>query len=426
MLLTPDIVREIRNSTLSDRELADRFGTGTMNIGAVRKRRTWSWVLDEKPGPGYSVTLDGDEWRFVPGREDYQVSDMGRVRNMKRGGRVLKLQMEDGYPSIKIEKKNISVHRLVMLSFLGEPVGKANCVNHINGDKTDNRLQNLEYVTQQQNTLHSVYVLGNLLGSNLNHDGLVEIRNALPEPSKLESIASEVWESYGVGVEKMLEIWCSEDMVHVIEDLLSRSEKNNVLDSDEEAWLPIAGTSKYIVSDGGRIKNSASGKCLKPMLNHKGYARVNLYFDNETRRKPFVHRLVLEAFNPTNDDGMQCNHLNGVKDDNRLCNLEWTTSRKNCLHAVHVIGRREGVLVSGNQVVEIFRLRSTSIHRKAVQLSKRLKIATSTVYRIWFGLVWNDIPDVLYTSLRDLFENGPPGSPFTHKSLLQRQKMGLV
>lgn len=58
-------------------------------------------------------------------------------------------------------KEFVYVHRLLALTFLGDPVGNRNHVNHKNGIKTDNRLENLEWVTRSENIQHSYDVLKN-------------------------------------------------------------------------------------------------------------------------------------------------------------------------------------------------------------------------------------------------------------------------
>lgn len=115
-----------------------------------------------------------EQWRDVPGYENYyQVSDLGRVRSLDRRekvgkstrlrrGRVITPVMDRlGYLTLGLwansDRERWTVHRLVMLAFVGPSDLQ---VNHKNGNKTDNRLENLEYVTCQENMEHRDRVLG--------------------------------------------------------------------------------------------------------------------------------------------------------------------------------------------------------------------------------------------------------------------------
>ena len=98
-------------------------------------------------------------WKDIPNYKGmYQVSNLGRVKSFKRGKeRVLKtVPHKDGYYLVALykggERKMNLVHRFVMLAFVGESDLQ---VNHINGIKTDNRLENLEYCTALENTRHA-------------------------------------------------------------------------------------------------------------------------------------------------------------------------------------------------------------------------------------------------------------------------------
>ena len=115
-----------------------------------------------------SETSDGIEsWRPVPSYEDYyEVSDYGRVRRLRaaRGtqGSILNGSLDCcGYRRVSLWKHNrgktVRIHRLVTAAFLGSPGDRE--PNHIDGDKTNNRLSNLEYVTRSENLRHS-YRLG--------------------------------------------------------------------------------------------------------------------------------------------------------------------------------------------------------------------------------------------------------------------------
>jgi len=109
-----------------------------------------------------------ESWRLVPSCEHaYSVSNMGRVRRDTRGrgsrpGWILKSRTNTrGYPAVTLFNKSYRVHRLVALAFLPQPSPQHQEVNHKNGIKTDNRVENLEWVTRSANILHSIHVLGN-------------------------------------------------------------------------------------------------------------------------------------------------------------------------------------------------------------------------------------------------------------------------
>ena len=114
--------------------------------------------------------MSGERWRWVVGYEGlYMVSDYGRVKRVKpsRGakvGRVLRqAACSNGYRQVTLSdgcKRRIHrVHRLVAEAFAENPEGKR-YVNHIDGDKTNNRVENLEWCTRSENMLHSYRVLG--------------------------------------------------------------------------------------------------------------------------------------------------------------------------------------------------------------------------------------------------------------------------
>ena len=117
--------------------------------------------------------------------------------------------------------------------------------------------------------------------------------------------------------------------------------------STQEVWKDVIGwEGLYQVSDMGRVKriDSISGPKTEKYLRDKkprGYALVTLKQGGTIKSKS-IHSLVADAFIGPRPAGYEINHINGVKDDNRLSNLEYVTPKDNIAHARDVLGYRYG------------------------------------------------------------------------------------
>ncbi|MEG9208263.1 NUMOD4 domain-containing protein [Lactococcus garvieae] len=99
-----------------------------------------------------------EEWRDIVGYENiYQVSNLGRVRSLHYGRIRILAQAEniDGYLVVNLcvnmNKKSLRVHRLVASAFITNPQNKPQ-VNHIDENKKNNQIKNLEWTTEKENS----------------------------------------------------------------------------------------------------------------------------------------------------------------------------------------------------------------------------------------------------------------------------------
>ena len=212
-------------------------------------------------------------WKVIKDAPNYSVSNLGRVKNNKTE-HIMKTQKSEAYERVGLrcidgKSHTKRVHRLVLEAFDPQEDTTGLVVNHIDADHFNNKLENLEWITQSENVRRT-------------------------------------WER---------------GRKHINED------KNYyVFDSTKpEEWKPVADYNNYEISTLGRVR--VGKQILKPdNINHYLFVRLN-------GRKVSIHRLMMKTFQPIeNADEMQVNHIDGNKHNNQLDNLEWCTQSENIRH----------------------------------------------------------------------------------------------
>jgi hypothetical protein len=151
----------------------------------------------------------------------------------------------------------------------------------------------------------------------------------------------------------------------------------------------------YSVSTYGNVRNNTTNYVLKPFADNKGYLQFDIKFSNRsTGITVTAHRLVGRAFIPNPSNLPVINHIDGVKHNNRVENLEWTTFQLNNVHAVKM-----GLIASGEdsylhklteaEVVQIINLLKQGCRN--IDLAKEFNVGHNTIDDIRCNRTWRFI-----------------------------------
>ncbi len=323
--------------------------------------------------PDSSQLLFSEErWLPVPESDGfYDVSDHGRIRSYHCVGpyrrrsekpRILNLCMARGYIKVCIVttklKRLLSVHRLVLTAFV-RPCGEGEECRHLDGDPSNNRLDNLAWGTPDDQ-VHDKYRHGTLIRAKKVVD---------PEPFMFA------------------------DSFIPIEAIIPW-----------EFWKTVNGYTGYDISNFGRIRsywNHGSGGLLSVprilfpnVMDKYGHLRVNLRISNGVYKSKILHRVVIENFSPQDDPILVCRHVNGDASDNSISNLRWGTKAENqrdmVFHGKSARGERSLFSkLTSIQVIEIKKRLKSGEKNKV--LSLEFGVNASTIRDISLGRNWRHI-----------------------------------
>lgn len=178
-----------------------------------------------------------------------------------------------------------------------------------------------------------------------------------------------------------------------------------------EVWRPIPGREPFEASSWGRIRNASTGCVRKPSLSPQGYEVLRL----TNQGKPIsVHRLVAWTFIGPQPDGLQVNHIDGVKRNNRPENLEYVTARENLAHAwrlglsrpVNEIdhdvprGEEHSRAKLTAEVVSVARARYVDEHLTLGMLARECGVSEASMRNAVRGKTWAHIPGAVPSPLK--------------------------
>lgn len=224
------------------------------------------WYVPELDENWKEVVIDGEKTPYI-------VNKLGEVKNSKTGN-ILKGDTKKSYCYYNLRynghQKTKSGHRLVAEAFLPNP-DNLPYVHHKDHNRLNNKLENLAWVSEQENNL-----------------------DTLPQ-KKQESFYSLSYSSL-----------------------------------PDELWINYKNT-HYEISNLGRVRNLKTMKILKGNLRDDGYVRHYI-----NKQHILTHVLVVESFLRTLTPKEEVNHINHIKTDNRLENLEIVTHSENLKKAAEL------------------------------------------------------------------------------------------
>ena len=213
---------------------------------------------------------------------DYEINELGEIYSHKTNRLLSGSIFNTGYKMVRLtingQKKGYAVHRLVAEAFISNP-NNLPIVNHIDGNKLNNCVENLEWVSQSQNRIHAVQ-------------------------NQISKLAR--------GSREKMEIF------------------------DDAAWMNYKDTN-YLISINGQVYNKQTKILLKQTPNNSGYIRYTLRINGKNVSK-LAHILVMETWGQKQLDSTQViNHKDGNKTNNNLDNLEICSKKENALHSCYTL-----------------------------------------------------------------------------------------
>jgi len=269
-----------------------------------------------------------EEWKVIEKATNYEISNYGQVKS-KITKKILKPTAVNGYLSVGLRINNKTVtsflHRLVAESFV-LCADETYVVNHKDGIKTNNHVENLEWVSQSENGKHAYRI-------NIHKPTRIKVSQyTLDEVfiKEYESILDAEWET-GISNGHISKV-CRGGKKKAGGYIWKYTNYIPTTDPVPDGKV-MTGYPNYIITKDGRVYNSQRKLFLMPSKNESGYMALGMS-DGKKRANFIIHRLVASLFLDNPNNYPDVNHKDSDKSNNNIENLEWISRSDNMKHMI--------------------------------------------------------------------------------------------